>query len=114
MNGNVSVASPPLVPAMVFDNLLQIVQTPTTVVIASEWIHDARVVRVGGTHLPARIRKWLGDSIGRWDGDTLVVDTTNFRAETMNQGASENLHVVEQVHQDRRGHTTLSRDGRGC
>lgn len=95
MNGNVSVASPPLVPAPNFDNLLQIVQTPNTVVIASEWIHDARVVRLGGTHLPSKMRKWLGDSIGHWEGDTLVVDTTNFRAETMNQGASENLHVVE-------------------
>jgi len=95
LNGNVSLASPPLVPATVFENLLQIVQTPNTVAISSEWIHDTRVVRIGGTHLPRTVRKWLGDSIGHWEGDTLVVDTSNFRSETMNQGASENLHVVE-------------------
>ena len=95
MNGNASLASPPLIPATVFDNLLQIVQTPDAVVISSEWIHDARVVRIGGTHLPPTVRKWLGDSIGHWEGDTLVVDTINFRQETMNQGASQNLHVVE-------------------
>jgi hypothetical protein len=42
-------------------------------------IHDARIVRIGGQHLPDAIRRWTGDSIGRWDGTTLVVETTNFK-----------------------------------
>jgi hypothetical protein len=46
-------------------------------------------------HLPSTIRKWLGDSIGRWEGDTLVVDTTNFTDKTRFRGSSEDLHVVE-------------------
>jgi hypothetical protein len=95
MNGNVSLASPPLVPGTPFDNILQIVQTANTVAITSEWIHDTRIVRIGGRHLPSTIRRWLGDSIGNWEGNTLVVDTTNFRSETQNQGASANLHVME-------------------
>jgi hypothetical protein len=94
-NGTGSLASPPLVPVTVVDDRMHIVQTSNAVVIASEWIHDARVVRIGGTHLPHSVRRWLGDSIGHWEGNTLVVDTTNFRSETMNQGASANLHVVE-------------------
>jgi hypothetical protein len=58
-------------------------------------VHDARLIRIGGTHLPAHIRRWNGDSIGRWEGDTLVVDTTNFTDKTQFQGASSKLHVVE-------------------
>ena len=57
--------------------------------------HDARIIRLGGGHPPATVRKWIGDSIGRWEGDTLVVDTTNFREQSGFSRASENLHVVE-------------------
>jgi hypothetical protein len=46
-------------------------------------------------HAPKTVRKWLGDSVGRWEGDTLVVDTTNFSDKTRFRGSSENLHVVE-------------------
>ena len=46
--------------------------------IMSEMVHDARIVRIGGQHPPASVRQWLGDSIGRWEGDTLVIETTNF------------------------------------
>jgi hypothetical protein len=63
--------------------------------ILNEMVHDARVVRMGGTHLPQNIRKWMGDSIGHWEGDTLVVDTTNFTTKTQFRGASDKLHVVE-------------------
>ena len=63
--------------------------------IASEWMHEARIVRMNSTHLPATIRKWTGDSIGYWDGATLVVDTTNIRAEVRNLDSSERLHVIE-------------------
>jgi hypothetical protein len=85
----------PLVPNYFYNNNLQIVQTPDHVMILMEMVHDARIVRIGGTHLPRHIRPWMGDSIGRWDGDTLVVDTTNFPPQQNFRGSSENLHVVE-------------------
>jgi hypothetical protein len=59
-------------------------------------IHDARIVRLDApSHLPPTIRNWLGDSIGRFEGPTLVVDTTNFTRATNFRGASENMHLVE-------------------
>ena len=63
--------------------------------ILMEMVHDARIVRIGGKHLPKTIRPWMGDSIGHWEGDTLVVDTTNFPPQQNFRGSSENLHVVE-------------------
>ena len=59
-------------------NLHQIVQTPSTIVIVSEFNHEARIVKMNATHVPANIVSWLGDSTGRWDGDTLVVETKYF------------------------------------
>jgi hypothetical protein len=53
------------------------------------------MVRMNAAHLPSSIRLWMGDSVGRWEGDTLVVDTTNFNDKTRFRGSSENLHVVE-------------------
>jgi hypothetical protein len=90
-----SMASPPLWPSPVIPAYFQIVQTDAYVLIASEWMHEARIVRMNSTHLPATIRKWTGDSIGYWDGATLVVDTTNIRAEVRNLDSSERLHVIE-------------------
>ena len=58
-------------------------------------VHDARVIRMNAEHLPPTIRKWMGDSVGHWEGDTLVVDTTNFTNKTQFRGSSEKLHVVE-------------------
>jgi hypothetical protein len=59
-------------------------------------IHDARIVPLhGGPHLPKQIRRWQGDPRGRWEGDTLIVDTTNFSDRTNFRGADENLHLVE-------------------
>ena len=83
----------PLVPNYFYNNNLQIVQTPDHVMILMEMVHDARVVRIDGTHLPKHIRPWMGDSIGHWEGDTLVVDTTNFPPQQNFRGSSENLHV---------------------
>src|SRR5712691_13263243 len=58
----------------------QIVQNSTSVVVATEMIHDARVIPLdGGPHLPSAVRQWLGDSRGHWEGDTLGVDTTNYK-----------------------------------
>ena len=85
----------PLIPNYFYNNNLQIVQTPTHVMILMEMVHDARIVRIGGSHLPASVRPWMGDSIGRWEGDTLVVETTNFPPQQNFRGASENLKVTE-------------------
>lgn len=63
-----------------YNHNYQILQTPDQIVILVEMVHDARVIPLGArTHLPKGIRQWLGDSRGRWEGDTLVVETTNFR-----------------------------------
>src|SRR6478609_6359060 len=85
----------PLVPNYFYNNNLQIVQTPDHVMILMEMVHDARIVRIGGQHVSKRIRPWMGDSIGHWEGDTLVVDTTNFPPQQNFRGSSENLRVVE-------------------
>jgi hypothetical protein len=85
----------PLIPNYFYNNNIQIVQTPDHVMILMEMVHDARIVRIGGTHVPRHIRPWMGDSIGRWDGDTLVVETTNFPPQQQFRGASENLKVTE-------------------
>lgn len=90
-----SAASPPMVPSVVAAYYYQIVQTDDYVMIHAEWMHDARIIRLNGTHPPPSVRKWLGDSIGHWEGSTLVVDTTNFRPETHNVDSGERLHVVE-------------------
>ena len=86
---------PPLLPAF-YNNTLQIVQTRDTVVILSEQIHDARVISLTRrTHLPSSIRRWAGDSIGHWEGATLVVDTTNFGGKTTLRGSRLGLHLIE-------------------
>ena len=90
-----STSGPPVLPNYFYNNLHQIVQTPETVLILTEMVHDARLVRINGEHAPKSIRKWMGDSIGRWEGDTLVVDTTNFTDKTRYRGSSPDLHIVE-------------------
>jgi hypothetical protein len=90
-----SLSSPPMVPSAIIPSFYRIVQTDTHVLIFSEWVHDARIVRLNGTHLPPGIKTWLGDSIGHYEGQTLVVDTTNFRPETHLLDSGERLHVVE-------------------
>jgi hypothetical protein len=73
--------SPPYLPT-IYNNDFQIFQSPGFVVIGPEMIHSARVIPVDGTpHLGSDLRQWLGDSRGHWDGDTLVVETTNFRTD---------------------------------
>jgi len=89
-----STAGPPMLPVL-YNNHKRIVQTDDTVVILVEMVHDARVVRMNQEHDPPEIRSWLGDSVGHWEGDTLVVDTTNFRDEPALGQRSRNLHVVE-------------------
>ena len=80
----------------VYNNNYQIMQTPDHVVILAEMIHDARIIPLDGRpHAPSHLRFWMGDSVGRWDGDTLVVETTNFTDRTNYRGSSENLRLVE-------------------
>ncbi len=79
-----------------YNNFKRIVQTDTHVVILLEMIHDARVVRIDSEHPGPESTYWLGDSVGRWDGDTLVVDTTNFKVGGRGfRAGTENTHVVE-------------------
>jgi hypothetical protein len=92
-----STAGPPALPDYFYNDLHQIVQTPDSVLIVTEMIHDARIVRMNAQHLPSNIRRWMGDSVGHWEGDTLVIDTTNFTDKTRFHGSTENLHVVERL-----------------
>src|SRR5262249_54729398 len=90
-------AGPPMLPNYFYNNNYQIVQTKDHVMILVEMVHDVRVIRIGGEHRPKELRPWMGDSIGRWEGDTLVVETTNFHPLQTLRGASENLKVTERV-----------------
>jgi hypothetical protein len=85
-----------------YNNNFQIVQTPHYVAISQEMIHEARIIPLDGRpHLPSSMRLWLGDSRGRWEGDTLVVETTNYHEQSMLnsyyccRGAAKNLRIVE-------------------
>ena len=88
-------AGPPM-SAGGYNNHLRLLQTPGLVVIWTEQIHDARFVPTDGrAPIPGNIRQWMGDSRGRWEGDTLVVETTNFNGKAAYQGSSDGLHLVE-------------------
>ena len=85
-------SGPPMVPSA-YNNNVQIVQTRDRVLILNEMIHSARVVDLTRRqHHPASLRFLTGDSIGHWEGETLVVDTTNFQKEGAFRGASANMH----------------------
>ena len=88
-------SGPPMNPSA-YNNNVQLFQTPDVVVILNEMVHDARIVPLDGRpHLPDGVRQWVGDSQGHWEGDTLVVETTNFLGGTSFSGSSQNLHLVE-------------------
>ena len=75
-------SGPPMMPGA-YNNNMQLFQTPDTVVVYNEMVHDARIVSMDGRpHVPEHIRQWMGDARGHWDGDTLVVETTNFTDKT--------------------------------
>jgi hypothetical protein len=79
-----------------YDNNFQIVQTPGFVTIFQEMIHETRIIPMDGrSHLDPTVRQWLGDSRGHWEGDTLVVETTNFNERASFEGASKDMHLVE-------------------
>jgi hypothetical protein len=88
-------AGPPMLPGP-YNNYVQILQMPGHVIVLNEMIHDARIVPLDGRpHAPAAVRSMLGDARGRWDGNTLFVDTTNFAGASNLRGADERLHLVE-------------------
>jgi hypothetical protein len=90
----ITYGSPQLVAG--YQSYYQIVQSAGSVVILTEMIHDARVIPLDGRpHLPANMQTWLGDARGHWEGDTLVVDTTNFKPGVFRNVSTEKLHVVE-------------------
>jgi hypothetical protein len=86
----------PMTPGANEGNLLQIVQGPGYVTLLHEIDHSTRVIPTDGRpHIPQNIRQWQGDSVGHWEGNTLVVDTTNFTNLSNYRGSSESLHLVE-------------------
>ncbi len=79
-----------------YQSYYQILQTPDSVVFMTEMIHDTRVIPLDGRpHLPSTVQQWLGDSRGHWEGDTLVVDTANYKPRSFMSVSSEKLHVIE-------------------
>jgi hypothetical protein len=86
----------PLLPTA-YNSNLQIVQGPGYVAIETEEIHDARIIPTDGRpHIPQSIRQWYGDSVGHWEGNTLVIDTTNFTDKNPFLGA-QNVHMIERL-----------------
>ena len=93
-----SSAGPPMIPNSFYNNNYTIVQTPDHIMILTEMVHDVRVIRLGEPNpLPTHVRPWMGDSWGHWEGDTLVVETTNIYPLQTFRGIppSEHLKVVE-------------------
>jgi hypothetical protein len=97
-------AGPPMLPNYFYNNNYSIVQTKDHVMIMTEMVHDARIIKIGATeHAPSQVHPWFGDSIGHWEGDTLVVETTNIHPTQLSQGgglgayrgASDKLKVTE-------------------
>jgi hypothetical protein len=79
-----------------YQSFYQIVEAPDAVMITLEMFHDVRVVKMNNhPHPPKNVQGWLGDSSGHWEGDTLVVDTTNYRPRAFQSITSEKLHIIE-------------------
>jgi len=89
-----SSSGPPMLPIL-YNNHYQIVQSPGYVMILVEMVHDVRIIRVDSEPLPNVFSPWLGDSIGRWEGDTLIVETTGFNSNQQFRNSSENMKVIE-------------------
>jgi hypothetical protein len=88
-------AGPPMLPVG-YNSNYQIIQSPGYVVILIEMIHDARIIPLDGrAHLLSNVRQWLGDPRGHWEGNTLVVETTNFTDKTAFRGAGEKMRLIE-------------------
>ena len=86
---------PPMLPNGFYNNNYQLVQSRDTVAIEIEMVHDIRVVRIGAKHRTDGVRPYFGDSVGKWEGDTLVVETTNIPQNQAYNGSWQNLTVTE-------------------
>jgi hypothetical protein len=81
-----------------YNNNYRITQAPGIVALEIEMLGGTRIIPTDGRpHISSSIRQWVGNSVGRWDGDTLVVETTNFTDKVLYRGAAENLHLVERI-----------------
>jgi hypothetical protein len=90
-------SGPPITPSA-YNNNVQLVQTAGAVMILTEMVHDARIVPLDGRpHLDQNIRLRSGDSRGRWEGHTLVIDTSNFSGRTSFRGSSATMHLIERL-----------------
>jgi hypothetical protein len=90
-----STSGPPMLPVM-YNNNYKLVQTKDEVIILVEMVHDVRHIRLNGAHTPASMKQWMGDSVGHFEGDTLVVETTNMRPEEgLRGGMSDKAKVTE-------------------
>ena len=88
-------AGPPMTPSA-YNNNMQLVQTRDHVMIMTEMVHDARIVPLDNRpRLGPSMRSWFGDSHGRWEGDTLVVETTNFSEKNVYRGATPHMKLTE-------------------
>ena len=88
-------SGPPMNPSA-YNNNVQLFQAPGYVVIFNEMVHNARIVPLDARpHLPLDIRQWVGDSRGRWEGESLVIETTNFTDQTNFRGSGRNMHLIE-------------------
>jgi hypothetical protein len=87
----------PMLPTA-YNNNYQIVQTPAFIGIDVEMVHQMRRIPLDGSpHVASNVRQWVGDSRGHWEGDTLVIDTTNFNDQTSFRGSDKNLHMIERL-----------------
>lgn len=97
-----STAGPPMLP-MSYNSNYQIVQTGDYVMIMAEMVNDVRIVRMGAEHMDAALYRWMGDSIGYWEGDTLVVETRNVHPQQSFRGSSAELTTTETFRYDNEG-----------
>jgi hypothetical protein len=93
-------AGPPMLPNGFYNNNYQFLQTKDSFVIEVEMVHDTRVVRLNAPHRTDGVRPWMGDSVGHWEGNTLVVETTNIPAAQAYRGSWKNLKVIERFTRD--------------
>ncbi|HEX6895002.1 MAG TPA: hypothetical protein VF146_07000, partial [Bryobacteraceae bacterium] len=80
-----------------YQSYFQVVQTPKAVMMMTEMFHDVRVIKLDGQHPPAAVQSWMGDSRAHWEGNSLVVDTTNFKPLAFQSISSEKLHLIERI-----------------
>ena len=80
-----------------YNNYKRVVQTEDHIMILIEMVHDARIIRLNDEHPSPEERRWLGDSVGWWEGDTLVIDSVHFRPDGFLRGATKDLHVTERL-----------------